>query len=128
MTVRHIVGMPNHVRAWRRGAYEGIGGYGSEIHVADDYEICLRTFLATPMVHVQRFGYIQYLSRDGANTQRTRNAEIQRLVRIFRDRYEPEIHARFAALGVDDFIWRDGRADWSIPAPPDAPMVNYVLR
>ena len=40
------------------------------MHVADDYEILIRTFLHTRMVHIQRFGYIQYIQRDGGNTQR----------------------------------------------------------
>jgi glycosyltransferase involved in cell wall biosynthesis len=127
-TMRHIVGVPNHVRAWRRDAYEAIGGYASEVHVADDYELLVRTFLHTRMVHVQRFGYMQFLQRDGGNTQRRRNKEIQRLVRLFHARYEDEIHARFVELGVDDFIWRDGQLDWSTPNPSPAPVANYVLR
>lgn len=126
-TIRHIVGVPNHVRAWRRDAYERIGGHGSEVHVCDDYELLVRTFLTTRMVHVQRLGYLQYLQRDGGNTQRLRNKEIQRLVRLFAWRYEQQIHDRFEELGVDDFIWRDGVLDWTIPNPADAPAANYVL-
>jgi O-antigen biosynthesis protein len=127
-TVRHIVGMPNHVRAWRRSAYDAAGGYAPEVHVADDYELCLRTFLTTSMVHVQRFGYIQYLSNSGGNTQRRRNGEIQRLVRLFAQHYETRIHERFVELGIDDFIWRDGVLDWSVPNPAPAPIANLVLR
>jgi glycosyltransferase involved in cell wall biosynthesis len=126
-TMRHIVGVPNHVRAWRREAYEATGGFGSEIHVADDYEIMIRTFLTTRMVHVQRFGYIQYMERDGSNTQRRRNKEIQRLVRLFHERYEAELHQRFVELGVDDFIWRDGWLDWTLENPVPPPIANYVL-
>ena len=127
-TVRHIVGMPNHVRAWRADVYHAIGGHGSEIHVADDYELCIRTFLATRMVHVRRFGYKQYLSREGANTQRVRNKEIQRLVHAFAVRYEDEIHARFVELGVDDFIRADdGTLRWDLPNPVPAPIANYEL-
>ena len=126
-TMRDIVGVPNHVRAWRRDAYERTGGYGSEIHVADDYELLVRTFLTTRMVHVQRFGYIQYMQRDGGNTQRRRNKEIQRLVRLFHQRYELEIHARFLELGIDDFIWRDGSLDWSVENPDPAPVANHVM-
>ncbi len=127
-TIRHIVGVPNHVRAWRRDAYERMGGHGSEVHVCDDYELLIRTFLTTRMVHVQRLGYLQYLQRDGGNTQRVRNREIQRLVRLFHWRYEAQIHQRFVELGVDDFIWRNGELDWSIPNPSPAPIANYVLR
>jgi glycosyltransferase involved in cell wall biosynthesis len=127
-TIRHITGVPNHVRAWRRSAYEAIGGYKSEIHVADDYEILVRTFLHTRMVHVQRFGYIQYLRRDGGNTQRVRNKEIQRLVELFRQRYEADIHARFVELGVDDFIWRGpNHLDWSAANPEPASIANYLM-
>jgi O-antigen biosynthesis protein len=127
-TVRHIVGMPNHVRSWRRSAYDAMGGYSGEIHVADDYELCIRTFLSTPMVHIQRFGYIQYLSTTGSNTQRRRNADIQRLVRLFAATYEERIHERFVELGVDDFIRRDAGLDWSVPNPDPAPIANIVMR
>jgi O-antigen biosynthesis protein len=120
-TIRHIVGVPNHVRAWTREGYFRTGGHSPEIHVCDDYELLLRTFLTTRMIHVRKFGYIQYQNRSrggGGNAQRTRNKEIQRLVRYFRGRYEPQIHARFVELEVDDFVWRDGTVDWSIPNPP----------
>jgi GT2 family glycosyltransferase len=127
-TMRHIVGVPNHVRAWRKDAYERIGGYASEVHVADDYEILIRTFLRTRMVHIQRFGYIQYLQRDGGNTQRVRNKEIQRLTRLFQQRYESEIHQRFVELGVDDFVYRDGQLDFSIANPSPTPVANYELQ
>lgn len=112
-TVRHIVGMPNHARAWTRDAYYAAGGHGTEVHVADDYELCIRTFLTTRMVHVKRFGYIQHISTSGSNTQRVRNKEIQRLVRFFSDHYNQPMHDRFVELGVDDFIWTDEGLDWS---------------
>jgi O-antigen biosynthesis protein len=127
-TIRHIVGVPNHVRAWRRRAYEAIGGYRPEAFVADDYEILIRTFLHTRMVHIQRFGYLQYIRRDGGNTQRLRNNEIQRLVGLFQQRYDDEIHARFEELGVDDFIWRSpGHVDWNTPNPVPTPAANYQM-
>ncbi len=127
-TVRHIVGMPNHIRAWRRAAYQAAGGHASAVHVADDFELCIRTFLTTRMVHVRRFGYIQYLGTSNENTQRLRNKEIQRLVAYFAQRYEDEIHQRFLDLGVDDFIRVDGGLDWAIANPDPAPIANYVLR
>jgi glycosyltransferase involved in cell wall biosynthesis len=127
-TVRHIVGMPNHARAWRASAYFAAGGHNPEIHVADDYELCIRTFLTTPMVHIQRFGYIQYLGDGGENTQRTRNREIQRLVAAFADRYEPEIHRRFEELGVPDFIHTDQGLDWELEPPGTGFIANLVLR
>jgi hypothetical protein len=115
-TVRHIVGMPNHARAWTREAYYAAGGHNSEVHVADDYELCIRTFLTTRMVHIKRFGYIQHISTNGSNTQRVRNKEIQRLVRYFSDHYNQAIHDRFVELEVDDFIWTEEGLDWLLEA------------
>jgi hypothetical protein len=126
-TVRNIVSMPNHIRAWRRDAYYQAGGHASAVHIADDFELCVRTFLTTRMVHVKRFGYIQYLGISNENTQRSRNQEIQRLVAYFLQRYEDEIHLRFRHLGVDDFIRQNGNCDWSIVNPEPTPMANYVL-
>lgn len=112
-TCRHIVGMPNHVRAWRRSAYWAAGGHSDEIHVADDFELCIRTFLTTPMVHIRRFGYIQYLGDAQENTQRQRNGEIQRLVRYLANYYNHRIHERLEELNVDDFIWTPAGLDWN---------------
>ena len=127
-TVRHIVGMPNHVRAWTKEAYLRAGGYSPEVHVADDYELCIRTFLTTRIVHIKKFGYIQYLGRDESNTQRARNKEIQRLVMMFQRRYNAQIHDRFVELEVDDFIWKDGVLDWSTQNPVPAPIANYIYQ
>jgi glycosyltransferase involved in cell wall biosynthesis len=104
-TIRHLVAAPNHLRAWRRDVYFKIGGHNREIHVADDFEIMLRTFLATKMVHIPRLGYVQY--EDGKTTQRVRNKDIQRHVRFLRWRYDRKIHERFLELGVDDYIWNE---------------------
>jgi glycosyl transferase family 2 len=111
-TIRHIVGVPNHLRAWRRDAYEDAGGHGRHIHVADDYELLVRTFLTTRMARVPRLGYLQWRNPSGAiqrgNTHQERNQEIQRLTRAFSQRYDAAIHQRFLELGVDDFVWQAG--------------------
>ncbi|MGI9253631.1 MAG: glycosyltransferase family 2 protein, partial [Thermomicrobiales bacterium] len=129
LTIRHIVGVPNHFRAWTRGAYVACGGHNPEIHVCDDYELLIRTFLTTPMVHIRRLGYIQYHNTESSgNTHRKRIKEIQRLVRMFRDAYADRIHERFVELGVDDFLWRDGgHLDWSMPRPNPAPIANLLF-
>ena len=117
-TIRHIVAAPNHIRAWRRSTYLEIGGHCRDVHVADDYEIMVRTFLKTRMIRVPRLGYIQYMNATG-NVQRQRNQEIQRLVRMFRQAYDRKIHERFLELGVDDFVWDDenGRSDLEVENP-----------
>lgn len=127
-TIRHIVAAPNHFRAWTRTGYQSAGGFSSELHTCEDYELILRTFLTTRMCHIKKWGYIQYNNNlSCGNTQRTRNPEIQRLVRAFMLHYNNRIHERFVELGVDDFIWRDnGVLDWDMKNPDNAPYANYI--
>jgi len=115
-TIRHIISTPNHIRAWRKSFYESIGGHNKELHVADDYEIMVRTFLKTRMVRVPKLCYLQYISN---TTQRLRNKDIHRHVRSIRVHYDRMIHNRLLELGCDDFIW-DEKNSWSnynIPNP-----------
>jgi glycosyltransferase involved in cell wall biosynthesis len=119
-TIRHIVGVPNHIRAWTRKAYFACGGYSS-LHVADDYELLVRLFLTTRFVHIPKLCYIQFYNTESiGNTQQTRNKEIQRVVRFVSATYEQRIHARLLELGVDDYVWSGpgGRADFARTNPP----------
>jgi hypothetical protein len=61
-TLRHIVGVPNHVRAWRREAYLAIGGHSRALPVADDYDLILRAILKYPAVYVRHMTYIQVIA------------------------------------------------------------------
>ena len=118
-TIRHIVGVPNHVRAWTRKAYFEAGGYSS-LHVADDYELLVRLFLTTRFVHIPLMCYVQFYNTESiGNTQKARNKEIQRIVRFVSEHYERRIHERLLELGVDDFIWDEtaGHSDFRIANP-----------
>jgi len=116
-TIRHIVSAPNHLRAWRKSCYEAIGGHNARLHVADDYELLVRTFLATRMVRVPRLGYIQHV---GNTAQHARSGDIHRHVRAIRDHYDKRIHERLLALGCEDFSWDEirGCSDYLRPNPP----------
>lgn len=116
-TIRHIVGVPNHLRCWHRDLYREIGGHGRHIHVADDYELIVRTFLATRLARVSRLGYLQWRNPPAAggkgNTHQDRNKEIQRLTRAFSRHYDAAIHRRLSELGVDDFVWQEGESSFA---------------
>jgi hypothetical protein len=58
-TLRHIVGVPNHIRAWSRSAYLDVGGHLSGLPVADDYELILRSLFKYPAVYIRHMTYIQ---------------------------------------------------------------------
>ncbi|MGE5254688.1 MAG: glycosyltransferase [Planctomycetaceae bacterium] len=124
-TIRHIISSPNHLRAWRRPFYESIGGHSKELHVADDYEIVVRTFLHARMVRLPRLGYIQYL---GNSTQRARNQDIHRHVRSIRVHYDRMIHDRLRELGCEDFIWDEekGCSDYTLPNPEVETHANWI--
>ena len=115
-TIRHIVSAPNHIRAWRRSLYESIGGHNKCLPVADDYELIVRTFLATRMARIPKLCYLQQI---GNTAQRGRNGDIHRHVRSIRDHYDRAIHERLLALGCDDFAWDEKRAcaDLFLPNP-----------
>lgn len=108
-TIRHIIAAPNHIRAWRKSTYLEIGGHSESIHVADDYELMVRTFLNTRMCRVPTFCYLQYRNFSEGNTHQARNKDIQRLVRYFSHHYDDKIHARLVELGVDDYVWEEGK-------------------
>ena len=124
-TIRHIISTPNHIRAWKKSFYESIGGHNKALHVADDYEIMVRSFLKTRMVRVPKLCYIQHV---GHTTQRVRNKDIQRHVRSIRVHYDRMIHDRFLELGCDDFIWdeKKGESDCSIPNPKIESHVTLI--
>jgi glycosyltransferase involved in cell wall biosynthesis len=106
-TIRHLIAAPNHVRAWTRACYTSIGGHNRFLHVADDFELLIRTFLQTTMVRIPILGYLQFIE-NGANTQRVRNQDIQRHVRALCWKYDRRIHERFLALGLNDWVWVEG--------------------
>ena len=116
-SIRHIVGCPNHARAWRRSVYEKIGGFNPDVHVADDYELMIRTFLYTRMVHVKKFGYIQY--KYSQSQTYVRNYEIQRLVRYFREYYDQAIHARCLQLSDPDLVWQGNTSNIELGVASD---------
>ena len=125
-TIRGLVAAPNHVRVWRRETYLQLGGHNRLLHVADDMELMIRTFLATTMVRIPTLCYLQY--QDGDNTQRIRNKDIQRHVRYLKWRYDRAIHDRLLALGVDDWIWDEAGqyADLDRPNPRIEPAASLV--
>lgn len=93
VTLGHIVSAPNHVRAWRASTYREIGGHDASLPVADDYDLVVRTALATVCAHVPRMLYRQHVGPSTA--QRQRNAQIQALV--------PAIAARYAGAIADRY-------------------------
>ena len=112
-TIRHIVGVPNHFRAWERSFYHSIGGHNRRLTIADDYELLVRTFLNTIMVKIPKLLYLQYYH--GSNTQDASRKDIQRRVKSIANYYNERIRLRFRDLGV---------IDWAYEGNPESPLLT----
>ena len=90
--------MPNHVRAWRTSLYRELGGHDPAYPIADDYELCVRTVLATKCHHIAKLLYKQHIG--GHTAQRQRNGLIQTLVGEIAAKYDEELTLKFATNGI----------------------------
>jgi glycosyltransferase involved in cell wall biosynthesis len=128
-TIRHIVGVPNHVRAWRRSVYMKIGGHNRNLSIADDFELVIRTFLETKFVRIPKLGYLQIIHDTGNNTHNLSRADIQRRVRTIGEYYNQKIKDRFVELGVNDWAY-DNNPHYPLNTPSrfgqDEERVNII--
>lgn len=130
-TMRHIVGIPNHFRSWRRDHYHAIGGHNRGLTIADDYELVVRSFLATRFVRIPKCCYIQYYY--GQNTQDSNGGatrrDIQRRVKTIAAHYNIAIKERFEELGMNDWAYEYHPQEplWA-PSQMDAPDAAYTLK
>lgn len=76
--MRRIEWAPNHVRAWRRAAYEKVGGHNPALKVGDDHDLCCRFFVAYGPKAIRHIDRCLYLYRTHkANSCNLYNAEVQ---------------------------------------------------
>ena len=98
-TIRHIIGVPNHVRIWRRSFYESLGKHEQSLSVADDYELLVRSFLkARKWVRIPLPLYIQYVNAGGNNFTKIRNELIQHNTKHVYQKYEKDVKVRLDEL------------------------------
>jgi glycosyltransferase involved in cell wall biosynthesis len=105
LTIRFNISMPNHVRVWKKEVYDQIGGHNINTPIADDYELIVRTFLNTEMVHIKKMLYLQWNNRNSAVDNNS--VDINRRSRLIRDHYDFQIHQRILELGKHDWNWDD---------------------
>jgi len=103
LSIRFNISMPNHVRMWERNFYHSIGGHNKTTPVADDFEIIIRSFLHTRIIHVKKCLYLQYNNRN--STVDNNATDINRRARLIRDYYDEAIHNRILELGFKDWNW-----------------------
>lgn len=130
-TIRHIVGVPNHFRAWDREFYHSIGGHNRRLTIADDYELIIRSFLKTRFVGIRKLLYLQFFHSSDTlnNTQNSSRADIQRRVRTISTFYNKQIRDRFEELGINDWAYNDNPQNPLLSKPrcgDDEGAANYI--
>ena len=90
VTLRHLIGLPNHVRAWRTAFYDKIGKHNPRLNVSDDYDILIRSYLHGKWCYIRKCGYYQYRNADG-NFTFIRNSLIQHNVKHIYEHYKSQL-------------------------------------
>jgi glycosyltransferase involved in cell wall biosynthesis len=127
ITLRDIVGVPNHPRVWRYDLYHLIGGYNAELPVADDYELLLRTFLRTKMARIPTTTYLQYRNSDGNNFTFIRNRMIRHLQFIISRHYCYAINKKIGELDLPQTSYYDGFMIWKFPLTSEYHRTKTIL-
>lgn len=94
---------PDHLRAFRRSAYEAAGGYNPALRVLDDQDLMSRLYQVTQFHHIDRPLYLYRIH--GENAWLKHNAEIQEGVWKLYDQYAEKlalVWARRAGLRTLD--------------------------
>lgn len=89
--------LPNHVRAFRRTAYDAVGGY-ADMPVLDDQDLISRLYLRGPFVHVPKPLYAQRLHPGQTQKDLEINNKIQWFTEVLGDQYLP--------MMVSQWRWR----------------------
>jgi glycosyltransferase involved in cell wall biosynthesis len=75
--VGYIWYAPNHVRAFRREAYDKAGGYDATLNILDDHELMIRLYELGDFVHIPKCLYLQRIHRRNTQLDPITNADIQ---------------------------------------------------
>jgi len=132
LTIRFNIGMPNHVRSWKKEFIIKLEDINVHTPVADDFELIIRTFLNTKMIHIHKLLYLQWNNQN--STVDNNSIDINRRARLIRDYYDTKIHERFMELGKVDWLWNEETKEsnrivwqqWYRPRYEHEQHVNYI--
>ncbi len=68
---------PSHVRAFRRDAYEKVGGYAADLAVLEDQDLMMRLYLETGFHHIERCLYLQRVHEANRQSKTATSAPVQ---------------------------------------------------
>lgn len=96
-SIRRVEFAPDHVRAWRKQAYDLIGGHDERIRLGDDHELICRFYMAFGQQGFHHIDDVLYLYRKhDNNTSVMDNAGVQAQVAVNYDTYIQPMSIRWA--------------------------------
>ena len=87
---------PNHLRAFRKTAYDKVGGYNKEMRILDDLDLMCKLYRVTKFKHIDKGLYVYRIH--GENTWLKYNEEIQNNVYRIYDQYIESLALRWADI------------------------------
>lgn len=97
---RRIEWAPNHVRAWRTGAYERLGGHDPDLKLGDDHDLICRTAIECgfgAMQHIDDCLYLYRLHEENTCYSKDGNRGVQDQVAANYAKYYEPMALRWAA-------------------------------
>jgi O-antigen biosynthesis protein len=87
---------PNHVRAFRRSAYDKVGGYNADLAFLDDQDLMCRLYTEGEFAHVERCLYLQRVHERMSQVEEKTNAAIQEQTVVYYRQYIEEMAQAWA--------------------------------
>jgi glycosyltransferase involved in cell wall biosynthesis len=97
--MRRIEWAPNHVRAFRKSAYNEVGGYDKNVVVGDDHELICRFYInygAAGFKHIDECLYMYRIHTDNTCNGSNLNKEVQQQVELNYIKYSEDMYLRWA--------------------------------
>jgi glycosyltransferase involved in cell wall biosynthesis len=94
--VGYIWYAPNHVRAFRRSAYEEAGGYNADLAFLDDQELMSRLYLLGEFRQIKRCLYFQRVHALNTQKEQRTNAAIQEQTVVYYREFIEELALAWA--------------------------------
>jgi len=104
ITLRHLIGMPNHIRVWKTELYDKIGKHNPRLSVSDDYELLVKSYIHGKWCHIRACGYYQYRNEDG-NFTFIRNSLIQHNVKHIYNHYKSQLPQPIENFKIEP-VWK----------------------
>ena len=114
--MRFIFWAPNHVRSWRKSAYEAVDGHNKELKTGDDHELCCRFYIKYGARGIKHIDECLYLYRvHGENSCVVYNEDVQKQTlqnylqfnRTMAVRWAKDESLRLVDLGGRLNAWKD---------------------